>query len=226
MLWVLGALLAVVGGVLGLSLLYPGALSSQDSQIQLAYGLALVTVLVGSLLLTPRLRVKETAKAALTWAAIFLALMTIYRYQDGFKKLGQEMLYTVDASVPETKAGGVERLRASMGGHFLATAEVNGKRVRFLVDTGATTVALTRGDAQRAGIKVDELDYITQVQTANGITTMAPVRLRSIRIGSIEVHNVQAAVAQGGLEGSLLGMSFLRRLSSFEFKPNELVLKQ
>lgn len=226
MAWVLGALLAVVGGVLGLSLLYPGALASQDAQVQLAYGLALVTLLIGSLLVMPRLRVKETAKAALTWAAIFLALLTVYRYQDGFRKLGSEMLYTVDASAPETTSGGVERLRASQGGHFLATAEVNGKRVRFLVDTGATTVALTREDARRAGLKVDDLDYVVQVQTANGMTTMAPVRLKSIRIGSIEVKNVQASVARDGLEGSLLGMSFLRRLSGVEFKPNELVLKQ
>jgi aspartyl protease family protein len=224
--WVLGALLAVVGGVLGLSLLYPGALASQDAQIQLAYGLALVTLLIGSLLVMPRLRVKETAKAALTWAAVFLALLTVYRYQDGFKKLGSEMLYTVDASAPESTGDGIERLRASSGGHFLATAEVNGKRVRFLVDTGATTVALTREDARRAGLKVDDLDYVVQVQTANGMTTMAPVRLKSIRIGSIEVKNVQASVARDGLEGSLLGMSFLRRLSGVEFKPNELVLKQ
>jgi aspartyl protease family protein len=225
MVWILAVLLCVAGLVLGLGVLFPGALAAQGAQMNLAYGLALVAILFASLALTPRLRAKETVKAAFTWLAVFLALLTFYRYQDGFRQLGREMIFAIDPAEPKSQ-GGTEQIRASVGGHFVVTAEVEGKRVRFLVDTGATSVVLTRDDARRIGIKVDDLDYITPVATANGMTTVAPVRLNKIRIGSIEVKNVSAAVAHDGLEGSLLGMTYLHRLKSFKFSGQELVLEE
>lgn len=224
MLWVVGILLAAAGAVLGLSALYPGALASQDAQTQLAYGLALVAILCASLAVAPRLRVREAIKVGFTWLAIFLVLVTVYRYQDGFRTLGREMFYVIDPSAPKGGEGGTVHLRASIGGHFLATAHVNGKRVRFLVDTGASQVVLTQGDARHVGIDVDDLDYVTPVVTANGQTYVAPVRLKSVKLGSIEMTNVQAAVARSEMDTSLLGMTFLRRLKSVEFTPRELVL--
>lgn len=225
MLWVLAILLSVVGAVLGLTALYPGALGSQDAQMHLAYGLALVTLLVSALVLTPRLKAREVIKVSLTWIAIFLALVTIYRYQDGFRQLGREMVFAIDPSEPKSEANTV-RLRASTGGHFLASAEVEGKRVRFLVDTGASEVVLTKDDAKRIGIKIDDLAYVTPVLTANGQTYVAPIRLKSITVGDITIKNVDAAVANNDMDTSLLGMTYLRRLKSFEFSPQELILKE
>lgn len=134
MVWLLVILLAAVGGVLGLNALHPEVLASQDAQVHLAYGLTLFAILISSLLLTPRLRTQETIKVGLTWVAVFLALVTVYNYKDGFRELGRQMLVAVDPSEPETQGSGSVVLRASVGGHFLATAQVNGHRVRFLVD--------------------------------------------------------------------------------------------
>jgi len=96
----------------------------------------------------------------------------------------------------------------------------------LLVDTGASTVVLTPSDAERAGLDTDDLAYSVAVHTANGTTYAAPVRLRSVAIGPLVVNNVDALVAQpGSLKENLLGMSFLRRLQSYEFSKDFLTLR-
>lgn len=110
-------------------------------------------------------------------------------------------------------------------GHFWADAVVDGRPVRFLVDTGATTVALTLDDARSLGLDPDGLTYSYTVMTANGSEKAAPVRLGLVAVGRAEVTNVQAFVLQGGLQTSLLGMSYLGRLAKFEATPDSLVLR-
>jgi aspartyl protease family protein len=96
----------------------------------------------------------------------------------------------------------------------------------MMVDTGATTVVLKPADAERAGLDLDALSYSTPVSTANGMTFAAPVRLRSMAVGDIVVKDVEALVAKpGNLNESLLGMSFLRRLRSYEFSGDFLTFR-
>jgi aspartyl protease family protein len=110
-------------------------------------------------------------------------------------------------------------------GHFWADAEVNGKPVRFLVDTGATAVALTAADAQRLGLKTTDLNYGYKVTTAGGSAHAAAVTLASVSINGARLDNVQALVVSDGLDVSLLGMSYLGRLTRFEATRNTLRLE-
>ena len=110
-------------------------------------------------------------------------------------------------------------------GHYWATADVNGSAVRFLVDTGATAVALTANDAKRLGLDLSKLTYGVPVTTADGKTMAAQVKLRTVTIAGARVENVDALVLQSGLETSLLGMSYLGLLSSFEATRTALILK-
>jgi len=114
-------------------------------------------------------------------------------------------------------------LRARDDGHVVVTAFVNDVPVRFLVDTGATTVALTPQDATRAGV-AGGLNYSVAIATANGMSRAAPVMLRGVRISTLEVNDVNAEVmqAQGGI--SLLGQSFLNRLRSYQMRDGVLTL--
>ncbi|MGN6209401.1 TIGR02281 family clan AA aspartic protease [Asticcacaulis sp.] len=109
-------------------------------------------------------------------------------------------------------------------GHFWANATVNTRAVRFLVDTGATVVALTPADAQRLGFDSQSLVYDREVTTANGKTYAATVNLSVVGIGQSTVRNVDAMVVKDGLTTSLLGMSYLGRLSRFEATPSSLIL--
>lgn len=118
-------------------------------------------------------------------------------------------------------------LRATSNGHFETTAEINGRSVDVMVDTGATLVALTYEDAERAGIYLTPADFTHSVSTANGIAKVAPVDISAIAIGSITVRNVRGAVTERGkLHRTLLGMTFLGRLSRVEMRKNDLVLHE
>ncbi len=122
--------------------------------------------------------------------------------------------------------GGIVELQARRDGHYYADAELNGSSVRVMVDTGATSVALTYEDAQRAGISVSDSDFTGRTNTANGEGRYAPVTITSIAIGSITVHNVRGVVLQRGKLGiTLLGMSFLNKLSRAEMSNGTLVLE-
>jgi len=131
----------------------------------------------------------------------------------------------VVATAPEAPSYGDASIAKSPDGHFWADATVNGRPVHFLVDTGATAVALTADDARSLGIDTTTLTYSYTVQTANGAARAAPVKLSMISVGRAEVPDVQAFVIDGGLETSLLGMTYLGRLSKFEATQDALVLK-
>ena len=111
-------------------------------------------------------------------------------------------------------------------GHYWATANVDGTSVKFMVDTGASVVALTYRDAMRMGVSPDDLDYRWEIKTAGGITMGAAVTIDSIKIGRVEIEQVDAMVIRDGLEQSLLGMSFLGELYSYEFKQSTLIIRQ
>lgn len=106
--------------------------------------------------------------------------------------------------------------RADIRGHYFVRADVNGVSVLFLVDTGASDVALTREDARRIGLPVDRLSYNMPYNTANGVAYGARVRLATIAIGPITEKNISGSVVKEGLDYSLLGMSFLKTLSGYK----------
>lgn len=111
-------------------------------------------------------------------------------------------------------------------GQFFAQGRVNTGSVRFLIDTGASTVALTLDDARRSGIDVNRLVYDRTVETANGRTMAAEVALKEVRIGGVRVTNVRALVLSEGLHISLLGMTYLGELQKVEVMPNQLILRR
>lgn len=130
---------------------------------------------------------------------------------------------------PETQSGGAGTVSLPAGayGHFEAEAEINGRTIDVMVDTGASLVALTYDDARRLGIYVKPSDFTHIAQTANGTARVAPVTISRISIGDITVRNVPAVVSERGKsERTLLGMSFLGRLSRVEMRGGTLVLQE
>jgi aspartyl protease family protein len=112
-------------------------------------------------------------------------------------------------------------------GHFQTEAEINGRPVDVMVDTGASLVALTYEDADRLGIYVNRSDFTHTAKTANGTARVAPVTISRITIGDITVRDVPAVVSERGKsDRTLLGMSFLGRLSRVEMRGGTLVLQE
>ena len=157
----------------------------------------------------------KTVKVGQSWRGI--SVLAVERDQatievDGKKRVLQRGLHYRNAD-PSGNGRSKVTLAADTRGHFFIDGAVNRIPVRFMVDTGATMVALPQRDADRLGI-----DYRAgrraATRTANGIATVYLVKLDSIRIGDIELHNIDGLVHEGGgLEQALLGMSFLNRVS-------------
>lgn len=129
------------------------------------------------------------------------------------------------AVVPARPTGGTVVLKAAENGHFYTATRINGRPVDIMVDTGASVVALTYEDARRVGIRPARSEFRSPMRTANGTAYAARVTLREVRIGSIRLGDVRGVVMPRGKLGvSLLGMSFLNRLSRADVRSGTLIL--
>ncbi|HEY8072175.1 MAG TPA: TIGR02281 family clan AA aspartic protease [Methylocystis sp.] len=119
------------------------------------------------------------------------------------------------------------RIPANAQGHYVTDVFVNGQALKMVVDTGATMVALRNEDAAALGVFPLPSDFTIPINTANGIAHAAPVKLRDVQLGSMQIYDVDAIVAERGvLNISLLGMTFLSRLSKVEMASGSLLLRR
>lgn len=224
--WVLGiAALAIAGLLAYLIHAFPEALSGQDGRIDLTRSLIILAFVGGSLFLRGRLPMGHAVRYALVWVALGGLLVLAYGYRHEAKTLSDRFLAELLPHRGQTVAGGVA-VAAGDHGHFVVEARVDGRDIRFLVDTGASDVILSPADAERLGFDTDKLRFTKTYRTANGLVRGAPVRLTRVAIGPIAVDNVRASVNGAEMRRSLLGMSFLGRLSGYEVSGGRLILKQ
>jgi aspartyl protease family protein len=190
----------------------------------IAFGLALFLGILPGILRAYSGRFGTAARDFLTWVALGFVLLAGYSYRDQISQIAYRIAGEL---APPGSVVGVEqspsgeravRIRRRNDGHFIASVGINNTAVPMLVDTGASTVVLRHADARKVGIETGNLRYTVPVQTANGLAYAAHVRLRTVGVGPISVAGVDALVAQPNtLKESLLGMSFLSRLRSYEF---------
>lgn len=127
------------------------------------------------------------------------------------------------AAAPAGNGYASAELRRAPDGHFYADAQVNGARVRFLIDTGASLVALTPDDARRAGVTPGSERGVAMA--AGGPVETAPVTIDRLAVGPLAAERVRAAVVSEGLPVSLLGQSFLARVGTVEIQGDRMVLR-
>lgn len=180
-----------------------------DTRMRLVYLAVLLAFVAGFFLWGRRDRLGRSLRDLGVWALIFAMVVIAYGFRD---TLRQELL---PAAMVQTSADTIE-LRRGSDGHFHAELEINGKPVRFMVDTGASDIVLSWRDARRIGLDPDRLAYLGSARTANGAVTTASVRLGLVRFGDLTETQVPASVTGGGLDTSLLGMAFLDRFSHID----------
>jgi aspartyl protease family protein len=210
-----------------------GTIAGIDSDMfgYVALMVALAVFVAGGMVGRYRGRAGSMLRDALIWIALGLGLVTLYAYKDELMpiagRVAGELLPGSAMTVEESTGGVTEvRIRKRLDGHFNATVKVNGKPISMIVDTGATSIVLRPEDAKKAGIDPDTLSYRVPVLTANGRVMAARIRLDKIAIGPLDRDQVDALVTQpGALTQSLLGMSFLSRLRSYEFSGDFLKLR-
>lgn len=162
-------------------------------------------------------RMAAAFQQALIWVVLFFALVIVY----GFKDTIQQQLYPRSGIEVAENVISLPRARDN---HFYVDLLVNGAKIEFVIDTGATDIVLSERDAERAGINRDNLRYIGRASTANGEVRIAPITLGSIQLRDITDYNIRAAVNEGEMDGSLLGMSYLSLYRRFEIVGDTLYL--
>lgn len=164
------------------------------------------------------------AVQAAVWVALFVAIIAGYGFRHELREAGARVLAVIVPSYGYHANAATVSFPVSNDGHYWVNGQANGVAVRFLVDTGATGIVLTKDDAQRLGLNPDALSYDRMVSTANGMTHAAPITLHELAIGPIALNDIAASVNEGELSNSLLGMRFLERVGSIEIKDGTLTL--
>ncbi len=191
----------------------------------LVIAIALVLAIGSSVFVLFRERWSQAVLSALAWIAVGLLLATGYTYRAELREVGERVMAEMMPGRPVTRGRTVEIARTGGGGFSVGT-QVNGVRIPMALDTGASSVVLTHEAAKAAGLPLEVISYTVNVDTANGRTRAAPVTLDRITIGGITERAVPALIAQPGrLRTSLLGMSFLNRLESWEVRGDRLLLR-
>ena len=191
-----------------------------DTLHLLQLGLVLLVLMVGAIA-RYRTRPFPFLKPLLVWCVILFAGVTLYAYRGIF--LGNPVIaefLPYDRGVSLTS--GEVQFRKAQDGHFYVRTDIEGVTITFLVDTGASKVSLTKDDASRLGINVDELSFNQLTSTANGMGRSASIRLPFMTVNGHTVRDIRASVNEGEMSTSLLGMSFLEKLRGYRIEENTL----
>jgi aspartyl protease family protein len=196
---------------------------------RLAYLAALLVLITGFGYFFYYSRIGEMIRATLFWIMIALVLALGYSYRFELELISERLLSELLISRPATVAGttgATVQVARTRGGDFTVQVELNGQSVAMLVDTGASSVVLTQEAAKAANLPLDLLKYDVPIETASGRTRAAAIVIDQIAVGGIVERRVPALVsAPGDLRTSLLGMSFLNRLRSFEISGGRLIMR-
>ena len=185
----------------------------------LAYLLLLGGVIAAWHFVANRRDMGRMAQQAAIWIFIFLGAIVV-------AGLWSDIRDTVLPRQAVMQDGAQVVVPMQQDGHFYLTLEVNGTPVRFVVDTGATEMVLSAGDAARVGLSPQELVFSGRAFTANGPVETAPVRLDTVALGPVTDEGVRAVVNSGELGESLLGMSYLRRFDRIEISDGQMLLER
>ena len=186
---------------------------------QFVYLMLLGAALGGYYVVSHRDRLGQVARHALLWGLIFVGIIAVAGLWSDIRR-----------DVIPRQSAVIEGARIvvprSWDGHYYLTLKADGAPVEFIVDTGATEIVLSRQDAVRAGIDPEKLIYSGIASTANGTVRTARTALDKLEIGPIVDRNVAVWVNEGEMEGSLLGMAYLRRFERLQISDGRLVLER
>lgn len=190
---------------------------TSDDTASLIYLILLGCAVGGWFLVQNRGGIGKMLQQAMIWGFLFLGVIAAYGLWNDVQRqtMNDQMLQLGNGQITVPRQA---------DGHYYLTLALNGENIRFVVDTGATDMVLTREDARRAGLDPDNLNFLGSANTANGTVRTAPVRIDTVQLGDITDTNVRASVNGGEMSGSLLGMGYLEKWGRIEISGGELRL--
>jgi aspartyl protease family protein len=189
----------------------------------LIWGVVCILLLLSSLA-ARRLPLGYVAKAAFAWIAIFAALFAIFSFRFEFKAVWERVKADISGTAGQSVSGSEITIRRQDDGHYWLQVDVNGKPVRFMIDSGATTTAVNGNTARETGIEVDTDGYPVFLNTANGSIAAQRGIIQSLKIGTHEIGQHNVVVSESFGDTNVLGMNFLDSMQSWKVEANVMTL--
>jgi aspartyl protease family protein len=189
---------------------------------RLIYAL-IVLVIVASGLFARRLPLGQTVKYVLAWVGIFAIGFVLFSFRGEAGRVWQRLSADFRPNDPQVQDGTV-RITRGEDGHFHVNADVNGHEVRFLIDSGATTTAMTASAATSAGVETAVNDFPVMIDTANGSTEAKRARIKSFSVGPINRADFPVLVSDSFGDTNMLGMNFLDTLKGWRVEGETMIL--
>ncbi|MBV1900326.1 MAG: TIGR02281 family clan AA aspartic protease [Kordiimonadaceae bacterium] len=205
--------------IFGLSMAFP---LSGGMDPYLLRSVIVLLIFGGAAAFWSRASLLKIAKVAGLWAVIILGLSMFYLYQSDF---GNRFMSSIDPSGVVSTSEGL-LVHRSRDGHFWVRARMNGVLINFMVDTGASSIVLSPDDAKSVGFFPNTLRFTGSAQTANGTVRFARATAASLAFADTVFYDVAVTVNGAEMNGSLLGMSALKRFTSIEFRGDSLILRK
>jgi aspartyl protease family protein len=220
--------LALIGGAGLAILLLNRAFPSMDTPLgdpALVQTLGFLALASSGLLFVRQFNLKQTLRNVLIWVAAGGVLIIGFSFQNELKELGLRVRSNLIPGYPIETGYRELTISESDGGHFLVYGTINGTRIPFMIDTGATDIVLDPSDAKRLGIDLDSLTFDRPFGSANGIGYGAKTVVANLGVGPIQFSNVEVSINKAEMGASLLGMAFLKRLKSYSVSGGKLILR-
>jgi aspartyl protease family protein len=187
----------------------------------LIWGVVCILLLASSLA-ARRLPLTYIAKAALAWIAIFAALFAIFSFRFEFISIWERVKADISGTAGQSISGEAIELRRQDDGHYWIMVDINGKPVRFMVDSGATMTAINATTAKEAGVEANGYPII--LSTANGRVAAKRATVLSLVVGPHKIENHPVVVSESFGDVNLLGMNFLNNMQSWRVEANKMIL--
>lgn len=184
----------------------------------------LALMLVGSALLSRRLRFRGALGMLLIWVAIFAIVLVLFSYRQELGLVGSRVQSEVTGTPRQRMDGTAIRIAMASDGHYWVEGTINATPTRFLVDSGASITALSEATAQQAGLDIDRI-RVAVLQTANGPVNAKFSSVAQLSVGAIRAMDLPVVVSPAFGEINVLGMNFLSQLKSWRVENNEMVLE-
>lgn len=222
--WLL-AFAVLAGLAWALARAFPEALQTGDDWASAAYALILAMVVCGGLARFARRNWARSLRYAAIWVAVAAVLAVAFAFREDVSGVGRRLQLAFSAGDPVETGERQITIPQDESGAFTVVARVNGARVVFLVDTGATGTVLSPADARRLGVDTEGLAYDYAAETANGTGYGAAFTAKRLEVGPLVLADMPMTINQAPMSASLLGLDFLHRLESFEVRDRRLTLR-
>tara|TARA_R110000824_G_scaffold173063_6_gene351074 strand:- start:191 stop:811 length:621 start_codon:yes stop_codon:yes gene_type:complete len=197
---------------------------TEDQNINLVFAIGAL-VLVASALFSRRIGFGELVRNILAWGAIFALFIVGFSYQREILAVWGRVSGEMTGANEQMVVGDTLRIRQSADGHFWVEAKVNTLPVRFLIDSGATTTAMTLRTAEQAAINISESPFPVVLVTANGSVEAQRGTIQSLQVGPMVAKDLPVVVAEEFGDSNVIGMNFLSKLGSWRVEGPEMVLE-